>query len=38
MFFDYAIYQKFKGGVYKMSIINVVQSCWNFAQLKEIKK
>ena len=28
MFFDFAIYQKFKGGdPYKMSDINVVQSC-----------
>ena len=33
MFFDFEIYQKIK-----MSNINVVQSCWNFAQLKEIKK
>ena len=27
-----------RGDHYKMSIINVVQSYWNFAQLKEIKK
>ena len=27
-----------RGDQYKMSNINVVQSCWNFAQLKEIKK
>ena len=42
MFFDFVTYRKFKGGregdPYKMSNINVVQSCWNFAQLKEVKK
>ena len=39
MFFDFVIYQKFKGGdPYKMFNINVVQSRWNFAQLKEIRK
>ena len=38
MFSYFAIYQKFKGGdPYKMSNINVVQSCWNFIQLKEVK-
>ena len=36
MFFDFVIYQKFNS-TYKISNINVVQSCWNFAQLKEIK-
>ena len=33
MVFDFLIYQKFK-----MSNINVVQSCWIFAKLKDIKK
>ena len=38
MFFVFAIHQKFKGGdPYTISNINVVQFCWNFAQLKEIK-
>ena len=35
------IQQTSKGGggdPYKMYDINVVQSCWNFAQVKEIKK
>ena len=27
-----------KGDPYKMSNINVVQSCWNFAQLTKIKE
>ena len=40
MFFDFVIYQKFNGGddTYKMSKIKIFQSCWNFAQLKEIRK
>ena len=39
MFFDFVIYQKFKGGtLIKLPDINVVQYSWNFAQLKEIKK
>ena len=38
MFFDFLIYQKFKGGdPFKMSNINVVQSCWYFAQLSKLK-
>ena len=37
MFFDFVIYQKFKGGM-SLSIIDVVQFCWNFAQLKENMK
>ena len=39
MFFDFVIYQNIYGGdPYRMYNINVVKSCWNFAQLKEIKK
>jgi hypothetical protein len=37
MFFVFVIYQKIKGGdPFQMSNINVVQSFWNFAQLKKL--
>ena len=39
MFFDFEIFQEFKGGdPCNISNINVIQYCWNFSQLKEIKK
>ena len=36
-FFYFLIYQK-SSGPFKMSNINVVQSCWNFAKLSKISK
>ena len=39
MFFDSIDLPKIqRGDPYKISNINVVQSCWNFAQLSKIKK
>ena len=37
--FDFVIYQKFIGGtlIKCLICINIVQSCWNFAQLNKIK-
>jgi hypothetical protein len=37
MLFDFAIYQKFKGGTLIKCLISI-QSNWNFAQLKKTKK